>query len=58
VVYCRLSEKEYDSLGQIMVSDNLRTASDTLRLGLREAAKRRGLWPVDGECPPTDQEAA
>jgi hypothetical protein len=56
--FVRLSAFEDQLLQAVMAYEHI-NVSDALRLGLREAAKHRGLWPVDGECPPTtDQEAA
>ena len=56
--FVRLSSFE-DALLQALMGYEHINVSDALRLGLREAAKRRGLWQIDGEgSASTDQEAA
>jgi hypothetical protein len=55
--FVRLSAFEDSLLQAVMAYEHI-NVSDALRLGLREAVKRRGLWPSNGESGEDTQEPA
>jgi hypothetical protein len=55
--FVRLSAFEDDLLTAIMTHEHV-NASAALRMGIREAAKARDLWPVDRPCHSEDGDAS